>query len=155
MFDNTNNYTLRKEVIAGFTHYYVSFEDGTGKQQETEVPRTVYLEFLRFVKQERTLRRRDERYMEQSRLPPEVLHEQVMRQAKSAEDTVLDDLRAQELHKAIAELPRTQRRRLLLHCEYGLTYEQIAKNEGKHFTSVYESIECAKKKICEILKMTP
>jgi len=28
MFDNTNPYTLRTEVVEGITRYYVSFKDG-------------------------------------------------------------------------------------------------------------------------------
>ncbi|MGI6176338.1 MAG: hypothetical protein ACOYJC_09355 [Christensenellales bacterium] len=57
MFDNENPYTLRTEVVEGITHYYVSFQDGQAIMRETEVSRPVYLEFLRFVKHERNLRR--------------------------------------------------------------------------------------------------
>jgi hypothetical protein len=58
MFDNTNQYTLRTEIHEGITRYYVSFADGQTVHRETEVSRPVYLEFLRFVKTERNLRRR-------------------------------------------------------------------------------------------------
>jgi hypothetical protein len=68
MFDNTNPYTLRTEVVEGITHYYVSFQDGRIIMRETEVSRPVYLEFLRFTKHERNLRRWDERHTEQSEL---------------------------------------------------------------------------------------
>jgi hypothetical protein len=64
MFDNTNPYTLRTEVVGGITRYYVAFTDGQAVLRETEVSRPVYLEFLRFVKVERNLRRFDERHIE-------------------------------------------------------------------------------------------
>ena len=67
MFDNSNPYTLRTEVSGGITRYYVSFTDGQAIHRETEVSRPVYLEFLRFVKIERSLRRWDERHIEQPR----------------------------------------------------------------------------------------
>ncbi len=151
MFDNTNYYTLSKEVIAGFTHYYVSFTDGESKPCETEVSRTVYSEFLRFIKRERNLRRRDERHMEHSCLPSEVLHEQVVRQAKSAEEVAFDSLCAEELQQAIAELTKTQQRRLLLYFYYGLTYENIAKIEDCTFQAVAKSIATAKDRIKNLL----
>jgi len=42
MFDNTNPYTLRTEIIEGIMHYYVSFKDGQAIPRETEVSRPVY-----------------------------------------------------------------------------------------------------------------
>jgi RNA polymerase sigma-70 factor (ECF subfamily) len=150
MFDNSNPYTLRKEILAGFAHYYVSFEDSTGKRHEIEVKRIVYLEFMRFIKRERTLRRRDERHMEQSRLPPEVLCEQDARPEKSAEEAVFDNLRDETMRQILAELPKTQRRRLLLYHEYGLTYEQIAAIENCTFQAVAKSITAANTNIKKI-----
>jgi hypothetical protein len=34
MFDNTNPYTLRTEIVEGITHYYVSFSDGQAIPRE-------------------------------------------------------------------------------------------------------------------------
>ncbi len=144
MFDNTNNYTLRKELIAGFTHYYVSFEDGAGKQQETKVPRTVYLEFRRFVKQERTLRRRDERYIEQSALTQETLHKRAVSATESVEDAVCSSLRDERLRQALGELPGIQRRRLYLHYALGFTISHISEMERCSTRAVEYSISIAK-----------
>lgn len=147
MFDNTNPYTLHEEVVAGFTHYYVSFVGVTGDVQETEVSRIVYLEFLRFVRRERTLRRRDERHMEQSRLPPEILFEQTLKQPKSVEESVFDRLRDGEMREILATLSKVQRRRLLLYHEYGLTYEKVAEIEGCTKMAVKFSVDLAEQKI--------
>jgi len=68
MFDNTNPYTLRTETVEGIIRYFISFTDGQAVYREIEVSRPVYLEFLRFVKTERNLRRWDERHSEQSDL---------------------------------------------------------------------------------------
>ena len=57
MFDNTNPYALRTEIVEGITRYYVTFTDGQAVQRETEVSRPVYIEFLRFIRIERNLRR--------------------------------------------------------------------------------------------------
>jgi RNA polymerase sigma-70 factor (ECF subfamily) len=152
MFDNTNLYTLRTEVAEGIMHYYVSFTDGQAIHRETEVSRPVYLEFCRFVKQERNLRRWDERHTEQSDLTDETLYNRALHPQKSVEETVYDSLRDERLRQAIAELPEIQRRRFVQHHEFGLTYEQIAEMEGCKRQPVTRSIERAEEKIREVIK---
>ena len=74
MFDNANPYTLRTEVSEGITRYFVSFQDGQAILRETEESRPIYLQFLRFVKAGRNLRRRDGRHTEHSDLTDESLY---------------------------------------------------------------------------------
>jgi len=152
MFDNTNPYTLRIEVVEGITHYYVSFTDGQAIPRETEVSRPVYLEFCRFVKRERNLRRSDERHIEQSELTDETLYNRALHAPKSVEEMAFDCLRDEHLRQAIQELPEAQRRRFVLYHEFGLTYEQIAEMEGCKKQSVCNSVMLAEKKILEKLK---
>jgi len=155
MFDNTNPYTLRTEIVEGITHYYVSFTDGEDIKHETEVSRPVYLEFLRFAKTERNLRRWDERHIEQSELTDETLYDRALQKPKSVEDTIFDIQRDEQLSLAIQDMPKTQRRRFVLYREFGLTYEQIATVEGCHLTSVRESIMRAEEKIKNFFKSNP
>jgi RNA polymerase sigma-70 factor (ECF subfamily) len=90
----------------------------------------VYLEFLRFVKVERNLRRWDERHTEQSELTDETLHNRALYPQKSVEETAFDSLQNEQLRQTVQSLPEIQRRRFVLYHEFGLTYEQIAKMEG-------------------------
>ena len=152
MFDNKNPYTLHTEIIEGITHYYISFVDGEAIRREIEVSRPVYLEFLRFVKIERNLRRWDERHTEQSELTDETLYNRALYNPKDLEDMVFDSLRNEQLRLAIQELPEIQRRRFVLHHEFGLTYEQIAEMEGCTKMAVKFSIDRAKEKIKEKIK---
>jgi RNA polymerase sigma-70 factor (ECF subfamily) len=152
MFDNTNHYTLRTEVAGGITRYFVSFDDGQAIRRETEVSRPVYLEFLRFVKAERNLRRWDERYTEQSDLTDETLHDRATNPQKSVEETVFDSLQSETLRLAIQSLPEIQRRRFVLYHEFGFTYEQIAEIEGCTHVAVIHSVDKAREKIKENLK---
>ena len=155
MFDNKNHYVLRMEASAGITRYFVSFEDGQAIHRETEVSRPVYLEFLRFVKAERNLRRWDERHTEQSDLTDETLHNRAINPQKNVEETVFDSLQNETLRLAIQSLPKIQRRRFTLYHEFGLTYEQIAKMEGRHFTSIQESILRAEERIKTFFESSP
>ncbi|NLE56690.1 MAG: sigma-70 family RNA polymerase sigma factor [Lentisphaerae bacterium] len=152
MFDNTNPYTLRTEISGGITRYYVSFQDGQAIMRETEVSRPVYLEFLRLIRHERNLRRWDERHTEQSELTDETLYNRAFYPPKSVEETIFDSQRDERLQKAIAELPSIQRRRFVLHHEFGLTYEQIAQMEGCSKMPVKRSIDRAAEKIRDFLK---
>ena len=153
MFDNTNPYTLRTEVIAGITHYYISFTDGQAIHRETEVSRPIYLEFCRFVKLERNLRRWDERHTEQSELTDESLYNRVQRPPKGVEEMVFDSLRDERLRQIVAELSEIQRRRFVLYHEFGLTYEQIAEMEGCSCVAVFHSVSQAERKIREAIKI--
>ena len=152
MFDNTNPYTLRTEIVEGITHYYVSFADGQAIPRETKVSRPVYLEFCRFVKRERNLRRSDERHIEQFDLTDETLYNRALQPPKSVEDAAVDNIRHEQLRQVIAELPETQRRRFILYHEFGLTYEQIAEMEGCTKMPVKRSIDRATERIREVLK---
>jgi RNA polymerase sigma-70 factor (ECF subfamily) len=151
MFDNTNPYTLRTEIVEGIMHYYISFSDGQAVPHETEVSRPVYLEFLRFVKLERNLRRSDERHIEQSDLTDETLYNRAEHPPKSVEETVFDSERDERLRQAVADLPEIQRRRFVLYHEFGLTYEQIAEMEGCTHVAVVHSLNKAKSAIKKIL----
>jgi RNA polymerase sigma-70 factor (ECF subfamily) len=152
MFDNTNLYTLRTEAAEGIMHYYVSFKDGQAILRETEVSRPVYLEFLRFIKLERNMRRSDERHIEQSELTDATLYTRAAHPPKGIEETIFDSLRDEHLRQAVAELPETQRRRFVLYHEFGLTYKQIAEMEGCTKMPVKRSIDRAAEKIKELIK---
>lgn len=152
MFDNANPYTLRTEVAEGITRYFVSFQDGQAILRETEVSRPVYLEFSRFVKVERNMRRWDERHTEQFDLTDKSLYDRALHKPKSVEEAAFDSLRNEKLRQAIQELPELQRRRFVLHHEFGLTYEQIAEMEGRRKSAVCESVIRAEEKIREKIK---
>jgi RNA polymerase sigma-70 factor (ECF subfamily) len=145
-------YSLRLEEKCGLTHYFVSFTDGQAIPRETEVSRPVFIEFIRLFRTERNLQRWDERHIEQSELLEGTLLRRVLHPPKSVEEVVFDSERNESLRLAIQLLTETQRRRFVLHHEFGLTYEQIGDIEGRHYTSIGESILKAERKIYEIMK---
>jgi RNA polymerase sigma-70 factor (ECF subfamily) len=152
MFDSTNPYALRTEIAGGIRLYYISFTDGESVHRETEVSRPVYVEFLRFVRIERNLRRWDERHIERSELTEATLHKRALYQPKTVEELTFDSLRNEQLRLAIQSLPEIQRRRFVLHHEFGLSYQQIADMEGCSKRAANYSVCLAKEKIKEKLK---
>ena len=152
MFDNTNPYTLRTEIVEGITRYFVSFKDGQAIAQETEISHPVYAELCHAIKRERNLRRWDERHTEYSEQTEASLHSRALCLQKSVEETVIDNFRSERLRQAIADLPEIQRRRFPLYHEHGLTYEQIAEREGCTKMPVKRSIDRATEKILGLIK---
>ena len=150
MFDNKNEYTSRIERIGGLRHYVLCFKDGQGLLHEVEVPRAVYLEFLRFAREEHNQSRWNRRYIEQSDLTDQSLYDRARHKPKSVDDTVLDRLRDEQLAEAIAKLPETQKRRFTLYHEFELTYTQIAEAEGCSKVAVKYSVDRAEEKIRRI-----
>ena len=102
---------------------------------------------LRTENTERNLRRSDERHEEYSELSDEALHTRAMDKPQSAEDAVFDSLQNEFLWRAIQSLPEMQRRRFILHHEFGLTYKQIALVEGCTRQAITLSVENAVAKI--------
>ena len=147
MFNDKSPYTIRGEVINNVQHYFVSFVDGENIRRDTEVSRSVFLEIYKSIKKARNLTRSDERHIEKSDMTEETLYSRAVHPTKNVEDVVIDIDQSNLLRAAIADLSETQRRRFILHYDFGRTYEQIAVAEGCSFQSVGKSILLAEEKI--------
>lgn len=152
MFDNRNTYTIRTETKDGTVHYFISFRDGQGIRQETEITYELFNEFQRFMRKERNLLRSDERHIEQNKLSDEMLYYKIFHEVKSIEEIVIQKELAEYLRQVIHDLPLIQRRRFLFYYENGDTYKQIAKREGCSARAVEYSIAIARKKVIEKIK---
>jgi RNA polymerase sigma-70 factor (ECF subfamily) len=152
MFDNSNSYMPHTVTQNGKTHYYVFFEDGEGNEHDIEVTYPVYLEFLRFVKIERNLKRWTERHIEFLELSDEELFSRARANPKTVEEAILDKLFDEQFQQIIDELPEIQRRRFIRHYEMGLSFIQIAELEGCTPKAVEFSVKLAKKKVHELFK---
>lgn len=74
---------------------------------------------------------------------------------KSVEDEYLCREWRKKLDEALDHLTPTQRRRLILSVDYGMSHREIAKVEGTSYSSITESIQAAKNKIKKFLEHTP
>lgn len=89
------------------------------------------------------------RHLEQSELTEEKLNQRAADPQEPVEDHVYRRIMYQELHKAIAQLPEIQRRRVLLYYFGGYTYEQIAQMENCTKRAVKFSVDTALKNLRE------
>ena len=141
-------YTLRTEVRSeGETSYFISFTDGQGEFYDLEVSEAFYIEFRQMERKNRNLQQSDWRHQEASDLWDETLYDRAVRVPKSVEELIFDAEQRELLSKAIAALPEIQRRRFLLHHEYGLNYTQIGKVEHCRSQSIRQSVIRAREKV--------
>lgn len=146
--DKNNPYTL--SVASG--RFYLSFRDGMGVLHEMEIDGELYGLLNAFELEDLSYLNEWDRHIEQSELSEETLEQRMRRTPCSVEETVYRSIQYEQLHQAIDQLPKTQRRRLLLYYFYDFTYEKIAEIEGCSVHSVFVAIERAKEKIKFFLK---
>ena len=146
--DKNNPYTL--SIASG--RFYLSFRDGTGVLHEMEIDGELYGLLNAFELEDLSCLNEWDRHIEQSELSEETLEQRMRRTPCSVEETVYRAIQYEQLHQAIDQLPKTQRRRLLLYYFYDFTYEKIAEIEGCSVHSVFVAIERAKEKIKFFLK---
>ena len=141
--DKLNPYTLSIENET----YYIAFTDGQGIHHKMVISKELYAAFNSFELEDISQMNATSRHLEQSELTEETLTNRAANPPDTVEDHVFRRIMYGKLHKAIAQLPYTQRRRLLLYYFGGYTYEQIAQMEGCKHPAIIKSVAVAEKNI--------
>ena len=148
-----NHPKRRKDKDNPYTIYttkngqYVSFKDGQGAFHHLEIDKLLYLLFNQFELEDKSYLNYFDRYIEHSELTEASLNERAASKSEPVENIVCCRICNERLYHAIAALPEKQRRRLVLHYFYDLTYEQIAELEKCSAHSVFVAIKRAEDKI--------
>ena len=143
--DKLNPYSLSIENNT----YYIAFTDGQGIFHRQEISMELYAAFNSFELNDISQMNVTSRHMEQSELTEEALNHKAANPPEPVEDHVYRRIMYQELHRAIAQLPAVQRRRILLYYFGGYTYEQIAQMENCTKRAVKFSVDTALKNLRE------
>lgn len=141
--DKYNPYTITERNGC----YFISFQDGQSVSHEIEITKTLYNLFDAFELRDLSYLNEVDRHIEQSELTEAALYRRTFSMQESTEESALASIENELLHRAIARLPETQRRRLVLYYFGELTYEQIAAMEGCTFQAVAKSVNAAEKTI--------
>ncbi len=145
--DKLNPYTLSIENNT----YYISFTDGQGIFHRQEISMELYAAFNGFELDDISLMNEASRHLTEADAGEEPLVHKIADPSEPVEDHVYRRIMYQELHKAIAQLPEIQRRRVLLYYFGGYTYEQIAKMENCKHPAIVKSVAAAEKNIRKYL----
>lgn len=136
----------------GHPKYILEFSDGQKRPQRLEIDQALYELFDQFELEDKRFLNEVDRHYEHIDLTEAEIEHRAAFPKESLEEEIGRVLLYEELHKAIARLPDTQRRRLVLYYFQQLTYEQIAEMEGSRYQSVQESILSAIKKLRKFFK---
>ncbi len=145
--DKYNPYTICEKN----GKYYLSFSDGQGVRYEMEIQKELFDMLNQFELDDLSVLNEWDRHIEHFEQTEQSLNRRAYYKAESVEDAVLRNIEYERLHRAISELPETQRLRLTLYYFQGLTYEQIAEMEGCSHPAVIKSVSAAIEKIRKIL----
>lgn len=141
--DKYNPYTICEKN----GKYYLSFSDGQGVRYEMEIQKELFDMLNQFELDDLSVLNEWDRHIEHFEQTEQSLNRRAYYKAESVEDAVLRNIEYERLHRAISELPETQRRRLTLYYFQGLTYEQIAEMEGCTKRAIKFSVDIAIEKL--------
>ena len=141
--DKLNPYTLSIENNI----YYISFSDGQGGVHKLEISTELYAAFNSFELDDISRMNETSRHLTEMDASEESLSHKIADPSETVEERVYRRIMYEELHKAIAQLPAKQRRRLLLYYFGGYTYEQIAHMEGCKHPAIMKSVAAAERSV--------
>jgi len=141
--DKLNPYTLSIENNT----YYIAFTDGQGIFHKQEISIELYATFNDFELDDISIMNEVSRHLTEADVGEEPLGQRIADPSEPLEDHVYRRIIYQDLHKAIAQLPEIQRRRILLYYFGGYTYEQIAQMEGCKHPAIIKSVAAAERNI--------
>ncbi len=147
--DKYNPYTIGTTEDG---RHWLTFSDGQGNRHHLEITAAVFALFDSFELDDLSYLNEVGRHYEQSELTEASLYDRAVHRPATVEESALQSMEYAQLHRAISELPETQKRRLTLYYFQGLTYEQIAGMEGCTKRAVKFSVDIAVEKLKKFFK---
>ena len=150
--DEENPYEIYTTGI-NTTHprYFLAFTDSNKVKRWMEIDKTLFDAFNEFELDDLSFFNEVDRLYERSEMTEATLSRRAAKPQESVEEIVSQQMEVDKLHRAIAQLPEKQRRRLVLYYFGEFTYEQIADMEGCKHPAVMKSISSALKKLKNFL----
>lgn len=150
--DEENPYEIYTTGI-NTTHprYFLAFMDSNKVKHWMEIDKPLFDAFNEFELEDLSFFNEVDRHYERSEVTEATLSRRAAKPQESVEEIVSQQMERDKLHRAIAQLPEKQRRRLVLYYFGDFTYEQIADMEGCKHPAVMKSISSALKKLKNFL----
>ena len=146
-----NPYNLSSDKKNGL--YYVSFMDSRGILQYIEINKTIFDELNKFELKDVSQMNEYDNHIEHLELNDEELyHRRKIYTNDYYNENILNKILIKDLMQEIKKLPIQQRNRLIKYYFYNMSYEKIAKEEGKVKSVIKYSIDKAIEKISKNFK---
>lgn len=128
-------------------NYFLTFPNSRGIMQQIYISRELYEVFNAFELEDLSQINEHERHIDATELTEEYLYQHLTVLPNVVEEAIDRKITVENVHKAIATLSPTQKKRLVLYYFNDFTYEQIAQLEGCKYQSVQDAIKTAEEKI--------
>lgn len=128
-------------------NYFLTFPNSRGIMQQIYISRELYEVFNAFELEDLSQLNEHERHIDATELTEEYLYQHLTVLPNVVEEAIDRKITVENVHKAIATLSPTQKKRLILYYFYNFTYEQIAQLESCKYQSVQDAIKSAEEKI--------
>lgn len=145
-------YKCTIKEIDGVNHFFVTFTDINNHTHTIEVESDIFQEFEAFRRDDDRQDISYRRHIEHLDLSEEEIHTKSFQSADSTDEEAINNQIIIMLCESILRLPKSQRKRLLLHYEYEMSFKEIAKLEKCSISAIQQSITRAKEKILDELK---
>lgn len=127
-------------------NYFLTFLNSRGIMQQIYISRELYEVFNAFELEDLSQLNEHERHIDATELTEEYLYRHLTVLPNVVEEAIDKKITVENVHKAIATLSPTQKKRLVLYYFYEFTYEQIAQLEGCKYQSVQDAIKTAEER---------
>ena len=146
-----NPYNLSSDKKNGL--YHVSFIDSRGNLQYIEINKAIFDELNKFELKDVSQMNEYDNHIEHLELNDEELyHRRKIYTNDYYNENILNKILIKDLMQEIKKLPIQQRNRLIKYYFYNMSYEKIAKEEGKVKSVIKYSIDKAIEKISKNFK---
>lgn len=132
--------------------YYIYFKDSAGKDCKLEIKKEIFDTYIESRKNYIKIKNQKTRYEEQSEQTEISLSTKAFYKQASMEDSIIRNAELEKLKKAKETLTDTQRKRIELHIENGITLNKIAEIEGVRKNKIDKSIAQGMKKLKKFFK---
>ena len=144
-----DNYIV--EHITETNKYYIYFKDSVNNECKIEIDQKIYEAYIESKRAYKKIKNQKTRYEENSEQTEISLYSKSMIKQKSVEDEVQEKIEKEKLKKAKSVLTETQKRRIELYIEEGMSLGKIAQIEGEGKSKIDKSISQGIKKIKKFL----
>lgn len=141
------DYKLTEKEINGTTHYYATFTDGQGLEQNIEIEQDVFVVIKNSQKNVSSQARQDRRY-------GLCAFDESIGEINIVDDTAETDELIEQLYYYFDELTDVQQRRVDMYYFKNIKLEDIAANEDSSVPAVHYSLKQAIKKLKNFLNNT-
>lgn len=132
--------------------YWIIFKNYLGEEITSEIPKDIFDTYIKFKNIYKKNQNEEERHWEHIELSENELFKRSLKYQDSIESIIIKKETEKELHLAIQQLPKIQKKRLKKYYFDEKTEREIAAEEGIKHQAIHIGLDRSRKKLEDILK---